>query len=495
MFSRYTATSAVLAAVALPGGLYPRLASAADPAPDPVSGKVSYYKDVRPIFQQHCQGCHQPAKPQGEYVLTEYAALMQPGDSGEAPVVPGKPEKSYLFQLVQPRSGKAEMPQGRDPLPEKQLKLIEAWIKQGAADDTPMSARAAVVDADHPPVYAAPPVITSLAFSPDGKYLAVTGYHEILLHRADGSGLEARMVGMSERVQSLAFSPDGKYLAAAAGDPGRFGEVQVWDVAKRELKVSAPVTFDTVYGISWSPDGRVLAFGCSDNTVRAVDASNGKLVLFMGTHSDWVLGTVFSQDGQHLVSVSRDMSMKLTEVATQRFIDNVTSITPGALKGGLMAVDRRPMKEKKMQKVPADTPGVPPKVYDELIVAGSDGIPRLYKMHREVKREIGDDANRIRQFEPLPGRVSAVKFDPDGKRFAAASSLDGRGEVRVYEVDSAKKLAVCQGVSGPAFAVAWRPDGQAVASGGFDGKVWLHDPATGKLLREFPVAPRGAAKK
>jgi hypothetical protein len=49
--------------------------------------------------------------------------------------------------------------------------------------------------------------------------------------------------------------------------------------------------------------------------------------------------------------------MKLTEVPTQRFIDNVTSITPGALKGGLIAVDRRPLKEKKLQKVPADTPG------------------------------------------------------------------------------------------------------------------------------------------
>ena len=109
---------------------------------------------------------------------------------------------------------------------------------------------------------------------------------------------------------------------------------------KEKLLVSVPVTFDTLYGVSWSPDGKTIAFGCSDNTVRAVDSLTGKQVLQMGTHSDWVLGTVFSQDGLHLVSVGRDMSMKLTEVATQRFIDNVTSITPGALKGGLMAVDR-----------------------------------------------------------------------------------------------------------------------------------------------------------
>ena len=40
------------------------------------------------------------------------------------------------------------------------------------------------------------------------------------------------------------------------------------------------------------------------------------------------------------VSASRDRTLKLVEIATQRFIDNVTSITPGALKGGLAAVAR-----------------------------------------------------------------------------------------------------------------------------------------------------------
>src|SRR5262249_20862935 len=159
--------------------------------------------------------------------------------------------------------------------------------------------------------YDLPPVITALAYSPDSKLLAVSGYHEVLLHKADGSGLVARLVGMSERIQSLAFSPDGKRLAVTGGAPGRFGEVQVWDVRRKKLKLSVPATYDTVYGASWSPDGSKIAFGCADNSLRAIDGGTGKQVLFQGGHSDWVLGTVFSTDGAYLVSVSRDRSMKL----------------------------------------------------------------------------------------------------------------------------------------------------------------------------------------
>src|SRR5262249_6840341 len=143
-----------------------------------------------------------------------------------------------------------------------------------------------VVDADHPPKYELPPVLTALAYSPDSKILAVSGYHEILLYNGDGTDLQGRLVGLSERVQSLAFSPDGKWLAASGGSPGRFGEIQVWDVAKKKLKLSMSVSFDTVYGVSWSPDGSKIAFGCSDNSVRAIDAVTGQQVLFQGGHSD-----------------------------------------------------------------------------------------------------------------------------------------------------------------------------------------------------------------
>ena len=360
--------------------------------------QVSYYEQIRPIFQRHCQGCHQPAKPSGKYVMTSFDKLLAGGESEAEAVIAGKPDTSFLIDMIKVEDGKAEMPKGKKPLANVEIELIKKWISQGAKDDTPQSAQLRY-DMEHPPVYTKPPVITSVHFSPDGQLLAVAGFHEVLLHKADGSGLVARLVGVSERIESVRFSPDGKRIAVTGGSPGRTGEVQVWDVAKRKLTLSVLVTYDTLYGASWSPDGKLIAFGCSDNTIRAIDSQSGKQVLFQGAHNDWPLDTVFSVKGTHLMSVSRDRTVKLTEVATQRFIDNITSITPGALKGGIAAIDRHPER-------------------DEILVGGADGVPKVFRMLRTSKRVIGDNANLIRSFPKLRGRIFGVAVKEEGMHWA-----------------------------------------------------------------------------
>src|SRR5208282_5094677 len=212
-------------------------------------------------------------------------------------------------------------------LGDDEVALFRSWIEQGAHNDTPADAKEHY-DLEHPPVYSRPPVITSLDFSPDGKLLAVAGFHEVLLYENSGTNLCGRLIGLSERVQSLRFSPDGQWLGVAGGDPARAGEIQVWDVARGRLAMSAAVSYDTLYGLSWSPDSKLIAFGCPDNTVRAMEAAMGKQVMQMGSHSDWVMSTTFSVKGDHVISGGRDMSVKLTEIAEQRFVDNITSITP-----------------------------------------------------------------------------------------------------------------------------------------------------------------------
>jgi len=484
--------------------------SAAPPKKEEVedpNAPVSYFKKVRPVFQANCQGCHQPAKAKGGYVMTDFARLLRGGDDAEkkgAAIVPGKPEASHLVEQVTPVKGEAEMPPKKAPLAEKDITLIRRWIAEGAKDDTPENAKQRF-DAEHLPVYSRPPVITSLDFSPDGSLLAVAGFHEVLLWKSDGSELVARLVGLSERIQSVRFSPDGKKLAAGGGRPAQMGEIQIWDVEKRKLLLSAPQGFDTVYGASWSPDGKLVAFGCADKTVRAIDAESGKQVLQQASHDDWVLGAVFTGDGSKLVSVGRDMTAKLTEVATQRFIDNLSSITPGALRGGLQAVARHTKR-------------------DEFLVGGADGVPQAYRIERKVQRRIGDNALLIRRWPAMEGRIYSVAFAPDGNSFAAGSSLDGKGEVNFYNYDfdttmPADILAI-EGKAGRSdadkktldahytsnvkllagakfdagiYAVSYKPDGTLAAAGGEDGKVRLINPKDAKVVKEFVPVTVGPA--
>lgn len=395
-------------------------ASQADEVPSNGPRPVSYAKDIEPIFRTHCQGCHQPAKPQGEFVMTDFEKLLAGGETGEKAIVPSKPAESHLLAQIAKVDGKAAMPKRGSPLADSEIELIQRWISEGAVDDRRKSA-GPLYTVEQPPVYQRLPLVTAVAFSPDGKWLASSGFHEVFLIDTQSWKTVKRLVGLSERIEGLCFSPDSTRLAVTGGSPGRMGEVQVWEVAKGELLLSRQVAFDTVYRGRFSPDGSLIAFGCADNTVRAIDSTTGEQKLRQGAHDDWVLACCFNPSGTHLMSAGRDMTVKLTEVATERFIDNVTSITPGALRGGISSLASHPKN-------------------DEILVGGADGTPKVYRIFRETARQIGDDANLVRQFPALPGRIFSVAMNPDGTRFATVSTLDGASTLRVFPYDFTGEL-------------------------------------------------------
>ena len=416
------------------------------------AAEPSYFREIRPVLQRQCQGCHQPNLKSSNLDLTTYEGLQAGGKHGPA-----------LALLVKYLTGemKPQMPLGQPPLPAEQIELVRSWVTAGGKDDTPAEARE-TLSSNTPTVYSQPPVLTALAFSPDGKTLAVSGSREILLHTLDGSAAPRRLGGLSDNILSLAFSKDGSLLVAGGGTPARFGELQFWDLPAGKLRRSVMLTGDTVFGVSLSPDGAKAAAGCTDNTVRIVDTASGKELTRMGAHENWVLGTVFGVDGKRLVSVGRDRSAKLTDASSGAFQENVN-----LLRGELAAVARHPSK-------------------DIVVIGGEDRVAYVYLMDRPKNMKIADDTTLVRKLERQNGAIAALAWSPDGNRIAVAGAAP---EVNVYDANTGSRVASCKGHTAGIYTIAFSPDGATLATGGFDGTVRLYDPATCALKKGFVPVP------
>jgi WD40 repeat protein len=413
---------------------------------------ASYFRDIRPLLQRQCQGCHQPNLKSSNLDLTTYEGLSAGGKRGPAQPLIVK----YLTGEMKP-----QMPLGQPPLPPEQIELVRSWIAAGGKDDTPAEARETTA-ANAPIVYTQPPVITAIAFTPDGKSIAVSGNREVLIHPIDGSAPPKRLAGLSDRILSLAFSKDGALLAAGGGTPARFGEIQLWDVAAGTLRRSVVLTGDTIFGVSLSPDGSRVAAGCTDNTVRIVDTAGGKELFKMGAHENWVLGTVFSVDGKRVVSVGRDRAAKLTDAGTGGFQENVN-----LLRGELTAIARHPSKE-------------------IVVIGGEERVPYIYMMDRPKVMKIADDTTLIRKLDRQNGAITALAWSPDGKRIAVAGAAP---EVNIYDAETGAHVAACKGHKAGIYTVAFSPDSSVLAAGGFDGMVRLYDASSGSVKREFIPVP------
>lgn len=421
---------------------------------------VSFHRQIRPILQQKCQGCHQPAKLKGKLLLTSYEGFAKGGTSGPSWVA-GKPNESRVMKHLRGIEDHALMPEGEDKLPDAQIALFSRWIEKGAKDDTPEEFKRTLVTKE-PPTYTKPIAITAMAYSPDGTSLAVAGYREVLLHKPDGSGLMDRLVGLSERIESLVFSPDGNTLLVAGGSAGRFGELQFWDWKNRKLIRTVLPSYDTIYGASFSADGKRVAFGCADNSARIIDVATGKQLLRVDHHLDWVFGTALTTTGKHIVTCSRDKTLKVCETDSGALIGNLTTLDPTQPSSSYRCLIRRPN-------------------VDQVLVGGLDGVARLFQA--EVRG--GGGGSLLRTYEKIGGRIEAVAFSFDGKLLAAGGA---GGKAKIFGTDGGRTVASIT-IPGSVFALAFAPSGKELAVAGLDGLVRRFDMTNGKEINGFVPVP------
>jgi WD40 repeat protein len=406
--------------------------SLADEAP-------SFAKDVAPILAANCAGCHAAGVKMGSLDLDTFEGLQKGGHHGEV-ITPGKSDESRLYLMITGKMTPA-MPLTGKKLADGEIETIRKWIDAGAQPPAPgeIVAKRVPTIPDVKPLATVRPLIGALAYSPDGKLLALGGFKEVRLVEPQSGKVVGTLPGEAEDVRAVAFSPDGKLLAAAGGLPARSGEVKIWDVEKRAELRTMQGHADCIYAVEFSPDGKSIATSSYDKLIKLWDVESGKEIRTLKDHIDAVYALAFTPDGKRLVSASADRGVKIWDVASGERLYTLSEPTDGL---NTLALD------------PAGK---------RVAAAGLDRTIRVWSL--------GDKSGKLLySVIAHEDAILQLAWSPDGK-YLISTSADK--ELKIYKADD---LSVVKTFHQPdwALSVEFAPDSKSFAVGRFDGSYQIY---------------------
>lgn len=259
-------------------------------------------------------------------------------------------------------------------------------------------------------------------------------------------GQKLRLVpqtGHQLQVQRVSFSPDGKILASGSLDQ----TVKLWDVATGNLLRTLTGHKGGVLSVVFSPDGKTIASGSEDKTIKFWDVATGRENKLIAGHSTRVTSLAFSSDGKLLASGGQDSTVKVWDVTSGRalktlvgHLDKVTSLS--------FSPDNK------------------------TLASGSwDYTISLWQV---------STGKKTRTLKGHSHTVASVSFSPDGKWLVSGSQDK---TLKLWEVASGKNQRTLKGHTDAVFTVAFSPNDKTIASGSNDGTVKLWNAVSGKEIK------------
>jgi RNA polymerase sigma factor (sigma-70 family) len=291
-------------------------------------------------------------------------------------------------------------------------------------------------------------------------------------------------------VYSVTFSPDGKTIASGSND----STVRLWDTATglelRRFQENGVVT-----SVKFSPNGKILAAGGQSGTIALFDTTTATLLRRFDQRQCVIETVSFSPDGKMLASACTDQSIRLWDAATGKELRQFTghlerlscvAFSPDGKTLASTAYDStvrlwEVATGKEQRTLKMDMPAAVAFSPDgKTLVAGG--------RERAVIMWTTATGQELRRFLGHKDSVTGLAFSPDGGTLAASGQ---DRSIRLWHVGTGKQLRQLQahppaserGHQLEVCCVAFSPDGKILVSGGMDHTIRLWETATGKEIR------------